>query len=56
LGYSTDTPLAGMMQNARWARFADGADEIHQMRIAENTIKAYTDNGTTRKATGDLPL
>jgi hypothetical protein len=26
------------------------------MRIAENTIKAYTDNGTTRKATGDLPL
>jgi acyl-CoA dehydrogenase len=56
LGYSTDTPLAGMMQNARWARFADGADEIHQMRIAENTIKAYTDDGTTRKATGDLPL
>jgi acyl-CoA dehydrogenase len=56
LGYSTDTPLANMMQNARWARFADGADEIHQMRIAENTIKAYTDEGTTRKATGDLPL
>lgn len=56
LGYSTDTPLASMMQNARWARFADGADEIHQMRIAENTIKAFTDSGTTRKATGDLPL
>ncbi|MEO7397114.1 MAG: acyl-CoA dehydrogenase family protein [Ilumatobacteraceae bacterium] len=56
LGYSTDTPLANMMQHARWARFADGADEIHQMRIAENTIKAFTDNGTTRTATGDLPL
>ncbi len=56
LGYSTDTPLANMMQHARWARFADGADEIHQMRIAENTIKAYTDNGTTRYATGDLPI
>jgi len=56
LGYSTDTPLANMMQHARWARFADGADEIHQMRIAENTIKAFTDDGTTRKATGDLPL
>ena len=30
LGYSTDTPLAKMMTQARWARFADGADEIHQ--------------------------
>jgi acyl-CoA dehydrogenase len=56
LGYSTDTPLANMMQHARWARFADGADEIHQMRIAENTIKAFTDHGTTRTATGDLPI
>ncbi|MEY3806896.1 MAG: hypothetical protein RIR69_1708 [Actinomycetota bacterium] len=56
LGYSTDTPLANMMQNARWARFADGADEIHQMRIAENTIKAFTDTGSTSKATGGLPL
>ena len=56
LGYSTDTPLANMMQHARWARFADGADEIHQMRIAENTIKAFTDTGTTSKATGDLPI
>jgi acyl-CoA dehydrogenase len=56
LGYSTDTPLANMMQHARWARFADGADEIHQMRIAENTIKAFTSFGTTRTATGDLPI
>ena len=56
LGYSTDTPLANMMQNARWARFADGADEIHQMRIAENTIKAFTDTGSTSKATGGLPI
>ncbi|MFM7082098.1 MAG: acyl-CoA dehydrogenase family protein, partial [Actinomycetota bacterium] len=32
LGYSTDTPLAHMLQQARWSRFADGADEIHQMR------------------------
>ena len=56
LGYSTDTPLANMFQHARWARFADGADEIHQMRIAENTIKAFTDHGTTRTATGNLPV
>src|SRR5688500_9340967 len=56
LGYSTDTPLAKMFQHARWARFADGADEIHQMRIAQRTIAAYKDFGTTKAATGDLPI
>ena len=56
LGYSTDTPLAHMYQHARWARFADGPDEVHQMRIAQRTIAAYTDHGTTRRATGDLPI
>jgi acyl-CoA dehydrogenase len=56
LGYSTDTPLANMMQQARWSRFADGADEIHQMRIAQRTIASYKDFGSTKKATGDLPL
>jgi acyl-CoA dehydrogenase len=56
LGYSTDTPLASMFQHARWARFADGPDEIHQMRIAQRTIAAYRDDGSTRRATGDLPL
>lgn len=56
LGYSTDTPLAKMLQHARWARFADGADEIHQMRIAEHTIAAYQSTGSTNAATGGLPL
>ncbi|MGH2393352.1 MAG: acyl-CoA dehydrogenase family protein, partial [Candidatus Limnocylindria bacterium] len=56
LGYSTDTPLASMFQHARWARFADGADEVHQMRIAQRTIAAYKDHGSTQTATGDLPL
>ncbi|MEU6790294.1 acyl-CoA dehydrogenase family protein [Nonomuraea wenchangensis] len=56
LGYSTDTPLAHMFQHARWARFADGADEIHQMRIAERTIAAYQATGSTSSATGGLPL
>ncbi|GIH98321.1 acyl-CoA dehydrogenase family protein [Planobispora takensis] len=56
LGYSTDTPLAHMFQHARWARFADGADEIHQMRIAERTIAAYQATGSTNAATGGLPL
>ena len=56
LGYSTDTPLAHMYQHARWARFADGADEVHQMRIAQRTIAAYRDQGSTRTGTGDLPI
>ena len=56
LGYSTDTPLADMLKQARWSRFADGADEIHQMTIAKNTIAAYKDHGSTQTATGDLPL
>ncbi len=56
LGYSTDTPLAHMYQHARWARFADGADEVHQMRIAQRTIAAYKDHGTTKAATGGLPI
>lgn len=56
LGYSTDTPLAHMYQHARWARLADGADEVHQMRIAQRTVDAYRDHGSTRTATGDLPI
>ena len=56
LGYSTDTPLAEMAKQARWARFADGADEIHQMRIAQRTIADWKDHGTIRNATGKLPL
>ena len=55
-GSETDTPLASMYQHARWARFADGADEVHQMRIAQRTIAAYRRDGSTRAATGDLPL
>ncbi len=56
LGYSSDTPLGEMLKQARWARFADGADEIHQMRIAQRTIAAYKDTGSVAQATGNLPL
>jgi acyl-CoA dehydrogenase len=56
LGYSTDTPLASMAQHARWARFADGADEVHQWRIAQRAIEAYQRDGNTKAATGRLPL
>jgi acyl-CoA dehydrogenase len=56
LGYSSDTPLGEMLKQARWARFADGADEIHQMRIAERAIADWKDNRTVANATGKLPL
>jgi acyl-CoA dehydrogenase len=56
LGYSTDTPLAQMATQARWARFADGADEVHQWRIAQRAIEAYTKTGSVNAAAGDLPL
>ncbi|MDD9943165.1 MAG: acyl-CoA dehydrogenase family protein [Myxococcales bacterium] len=56
LGYSTDSPLSGMLAQARWARFADGADEIHQMRIAQQLIRAHERNGSVGSAVGDLPL
>ena len=56
LGYSTDTPLAQMATQARWARFADGADEVHQWRIAQRAIEAYTKTGSVTSAVGDLPL
>jgi acyl-CoA dehydrogenase len=56
LGYSTDTPLAGMLTQARWARFADGADEVHQWRIAQRAIEAFSRTGSVTSAAGDLPL
>jgi acyl-CoA dehydrogenase len=54
LGYSTDTPLEGMMRNARSARLVDGADEVHMQTIARNVIQTYKETGNTKLATGDL--
>ena len=56
LGYSLDTPLAQMAQQARWARFADGADEVHQWRIAQRAIDAWVKDGSVRAAVGALPI
>ena len=56
LGYSTDTPLANMLTQARWARFADGADEVHQWRIAQRSIESFSQTGSVATAAGDLPL
>lgn len=54
LGISKDTPLEAMMRGARFARLADGADEVHMQTIARNVIAAYKERGSTRAATGDL--
>lgn len=56
LCYSNDSPLSRMLTQARWVRFADGADEIHPMRIAQLLIQAHAEPRSTRRATGDLPL
>ncbi|MDQ3757541.1 MAG: acyl-CoA dehydrogenase family protein [Actinomycetota bacterium] len=56
LGYSTDTPLADMLKQARWARFADGADEVHQWQIARAAIADWKDTHSVHAATGSLPL
>jgi acyl-CoA dehydrogenase len=56
LGYSTDTPLADMLKQARWARFADGADEVHQWQIARAAIADWKDTRSVSAATGSLPL
>jgi len=56
LGYSTDTPLADMLKQARWARFADGADEIHQQTIAKNVMASWEEHGNLQAALGDLTL
>jgi len=56
LGYSNDTPLAQMLIQARWARLADGADEVHLMRIAEMVMRSYNETGSVNHAVGDLPI
>ena len=55
LGYSNDSPLANMLINARWARIADGSDEVHLMRIADMVIRSYNETGSVNHAVGDLP-
>ena len=56
LGYSKDSPLSDMLQQARWARLADGADEVHQMRIADLLMRGYNDTGSVNAGVGGLPL
>ena len=41
LGYTTDLPLEEMYRNARASRLVDGADEVHKVTIARQTLKSY---------------
>jgi acyl-CoA dehydrogenase len=41
LGYTTDLPLEEMYRNARASRLVDGADEVHKVTIARQTLKGY---------------
>ncbi len=56
LGYSNDSPLAQMLIQARWARIADGSDEVHLMRIADMVMRAYSETGSVNRAVGGLPV
>jgi acyl-CoA dehydrogenase len=56
LGHSNDTPLAQMLIGARCSRIADGADEVHLMRIAEMVMRSYNETGSVNSAVGGLPL
>lgn len=56
LGYSKDTPLSNMLLQARWSRFADGADEVHLMRIATTAIDTYKKTGALGGIFGHLPV
>jgi acyl-CoA dehydrogenase len=41
LGYTTDLPLEEMYRTARASRLVDGADEVHKVTIARQTLKGY---------------
>jgi Acyl-CoA dehydrogenase, C-terminal domain len=52
LGYSGDAPLERFYRDARAARIYDGPSEVHRMVIARNLLRAMSEEGTTRRATG----
>ena len=56
LGYSNDSPLAQMLIQARWARIADGSDEVHLMRSADMVMRSYNETGSVNRAVGGLPV
>jgi acyl-CoA dehydrogenase len=47
-GLTDETPLAGMLANARGARIYDGPDEVHRMVVARRVLKSFADGGAYR--------
>jgi acyl-CoA dehydrogenase len=55
LGFTADTPLAGMWMDARANKVIDGPEEVHRWTIGRNVVRAMERDGTTRSAAaGDL--
>jgi acyl-CoA dehydrogenase len=42
-GLTDETPLAGMLAQARGARIYDGPDEVHRMVVARRILKSFVD-------------
>jgi alkylation response protein AidB-like acyl-CoA dehydrogenase len=42
-GLTDETPLAGMLRQARGARIYDGPDEVHRMVVARRILKSFAD-------------
>jgi acyl-CoA dehydrogenase len=42
-GLTDETPLAGMLAQARGARIYDGPDEVHRMVVARRILKSFAD-------------
>jgi acyl-CoA dehydrogenase len=40
-GLTDETPLAGMLMNARTGRIYDGPDEVHRQVVAKRILKAF---------------
>jgi acyl-CoA dehydrogenase len=47
-GLTDETPLAGMLMQARGGRIYDGPDEVHRQVVAKRILKAFTDGGEWR--------
>jgi len=40
-GLTDETPLAGMLMQARGGRIYDGPDEVHRQVVAKRILKAF---------------
>ena len=42
-GLTDETPLSGMLRQARAARIYDGPDEVHRMVVARRILKSFAE-------------